>query len=143
MNYAKKSKPTLLYLFKTFVIIGISSFGGFSALVAVVINKMVERDKQISEDVIMNGFSLASVLPGPVAVNTVAYIGYYLRGWRGGLLAIFSVILPSFILVVIATHFYLEYGDLPQVRSIIQGVIPVIIAVIISVAYNMSRKSVT
>ncbi|MEQ8244082.1 chromate efflux transporter [Fulvivirga sp.] len=143
MNYEKKSKPTLLYLFKTFVIIGISSFGGFSALVAVVINKMVERDKQISEDVIMNGFSLASVLPGPVAVNTVAYIGYYLRGWRGGLLAIFSVILPSFILVVIATHFYLEYGDLPQVRSIIQGVIPVIIAVIISVAYNMSRKSVT
>jgi chromate transporter len=143
LNYAKKSKPTLLYLFKTFVIIGISSFGGFSALVAVVINKMVERDKQISEDVIMNGFSLASVLPGPVAVNTVAYIGYYLRGWRGGLLAIFSVVLPSFILVVIATHFYLEYGDLPQVRSIIQGVIPVIIAVIISVAYNMSRKSVT
>lgn len=143
LNYEKKSKPTLLYLFKTFVIIGISSFGGFSALVAVVINKMVERDKQISEDVIMNGFSLASVLPGPVAVNTVAYIGYYLRGWRGGLLAIFSVILPSFILVVIATHFYLEYGDLPQVRSIIQGVIPVIIAVIISVAYNMSRKSVT
>ncbi len=123
--------------------VGVSSFGGFSALVAVVINKMVERDKQISEDVIMNGFSLASVLPGPVAVNTVAYIGYYLKGWKGGFVAIFSVILPSFILVVIATHFYLEFGNLPQVRSVIQGVIPVIVAVIISVAFNMSQKSIT
>ena len=122
--------------------IGASSFGGFSALVAVVITKMVERDKKISEDVIMNGFSLASVLPGPVAVNTVAYIGYHLRGWKGGLVAVASVIIPSFILVVLATHFYLAYGDLPEVRSIIQGIIPVIIAVIISVAFNMSQKSI-
>ncbi|MTI37968.1 chromate efflux transporter, partial [Fulvivirga lutimaris] len=142
MNNNKAAQPSLLFLFKTFLIIGVSSFGGFSALVAVVINKMVERDKKISEDVIMNGFSLASVLPGPVAVNTVAYIGYHLSGWRGSLIAVFSVILPSFILVVIATHFYLEYGNLPQVRSIIQGIIPVIVAVIISVAYNMSQKSV-
>lgn len=143
MTKAKNQGPSLFYLLKTFLIIGVSSFGGFSALVAVVINKMVERDKQISEDVIMNGFSLASVLPGPVAVNTVAYIGYFLRGWKGGLTAIFAVILPSFILVVIATHFYLEYGNLPQVRSVIQGIIPVIIAVIISVAFNMSGKSIS
>lgn len=136
-------ETSLFYIFKTFLIIGATSFGGYSALIAVVQNKMVDGDKKISEDVIYNGFALASILPGPIAVNTVTYIGYHLRGWKGASIAMISVILPSFLLVVVFAHIYLSYGNLPQVRSIIDGIIPVIIAIVFSVVYSMTRKNVT
>ncbi len=136
------ARTSLLYIAKTFLIVGFTAFGGFSALVAVVTHRMVNRDRKIDEEVIMNGFSLASILPGPVAVNTCAYIGYYLRGWQGAIVALVFVILPSFILVVMATHIYLMYGSLPELRYLLNGIIPVIIAIILSVGYTMTKNSV-
>lgn len=133
----------LTYIFKTFFTIGITSFGGYTSLIAMVKRKMVDKDNVIDDDIIFNGFSLASILPGPVAVNTVTYIGYHLKGWKGAFVAVISVVLPSFLLIIVGTHFYLNYGEVEQFNRVIQGIIPVIIAIIASVAYNMSIKSIT
>jgi len=133
--------PTLFYLFKSFLIVGATSFGGYSALISVVQNMLVERDKLISDKIIVEGFSLASVLPGPVAVNTVTYIGFRLRGWLGAMVSMVSVVTPSFILMVVLTHIYLLYGTIPEVASAMQGVLPVVMGVILATGYSMSKKN--
>ncbi len=84
------------YLLLNFLKIGATSFGGFLAMVSVVQDQMVTRDKIIKNEVILDGISLASVLPGPLAVNVVTYIGYQLNGIKGALLSMMAVILPSF-----------------------------------------------
>lgn len=135
------NNPSLIYLIKTFLIVGASSFGGYSALISVVQDRLVERDKLISNKIIVEGFSLASVLPGPVAVNTVTYIGFSLRGWPGAMVSMVSVITPSFFLMIVLTHFYLQYGAIPEVASIMQGILPVVMGIILTAGYNMSKKN--
>ncbi|MDE5092709.1 MAG: chromate transporter [Trichodesmium sp. St11_bin5] len=55
--------------------IGSTSFGGFLALVSVCESIIVQQYKLLSHEEILDGISLATIIPGPVAVNVVAYIG--------------------------------------------------------------------
>ena len=134
---------TSKYLLLNFLKIGATSFGGFLALVSVVQDQMVNRDKAIKNEVILDGISLASVLPGPLAVNVVTYIGYHLNGIKGALLSMMAVTLPSFILVLGLSWSYFEYGTLPLVENIFSGIMPAVVAIIVIVAIRMAKKSVT
>lgn len=134
---------TSKYLLLNFLKIGATSFGGFLALVSVVQDQMVNRDKTIKNEVILDGISLASVLPGPLAVNVVTYIGYQLNGIKGALLSMTAVTLPSFILVLGLSWSYFEYGTLPLVENIFSGIMPAVVAIIVIVAIRMAKKSVT
>lgn len=135
------SRPSLLFLFKSFLIVGASSFGGYAALVAVVQRILVERHKSIKNETIVEGFSIASVLPGPVAVNTVTYIGYSLAGWSGAFVSMLAVILPSMLLMIIFASLYETYNTFHQINNFLAGVIPVVMALILSASYNIGRSS--
>ncbi|ELS01820.1 chromate transporter, chromate ion transporter family [Xenococcus sp. PCC 7305] len=141
-EYSKPEKVSLVYLFGNFLKIGSTAFGGFMALVSVIENIIVERRKLLNHEDMLDGISLASVLPGPVAANVVAYVGYRLRGGLGALAATTAVLLPSFLLVVGLTIVYLQAGDIPAVNRILAGFIPAVVAIIISAAYRMSKKAV-
>lgn len=139
---ALASDVSLPYLFFTFLKIGFTSFGGFMALVAVVQKLWVDIDKRLKEEDLLDAVTLASVLPGPVAVNVVAYVGYKLRGVAGSVLAFIAIILPSFLLVVGLSWLYFTYGRLPAVKSLFAGVLPAVTAIILSVAIGMAKKNV-
>jgi chromate transporter len=137
-----KNRISLVYTFFTFLKIGATSFGGFMALISVVQDKLVEKDKMIRNEVILDGISLSSVLPGPVAVNVVTYIGYQIRGFRGAILSMIAVILPSFLLILLLAFLYFQYYDIPAFDSIMGGIMPAVSAIIISTGFNMSKKSI-
>jgi chromate transporter len=135
-------RGSLPHLFLTFLKIGSLSFGGFMALVAAVQKQVVERDKLISHEEVLDGISLASVLPGPLAVNVIAYIGYRLKGLRGALVSMAGILLPSFLFMLILSELYLRYGQMPRLDSFFAGVLPAVSAIIVSVALGMIKKSV-
>lgn len=138
----KEQDTTLAYLFFTFLKIGAISWGGFMALVSVVQKQLVEKDKKIADEVILDSISLASVLPGPLAFNVVSYLGYFLRGIKGALVSMIAILLPSFILILALTYIYFIYGQLPALTNFFKGVLPAVAAIIISVAINMTRKNI-
>src|SRR5207248_2115907 len=84
---------------------------------------------------------LATILPGPVAVNVVAYVGYKLQGRLGALVCAVGVILPAFILIVGLTEAYLRWGQIPAVNSLFLGFIPAVTAIIIHAVWGMARKA--
>ena len=133
---------SLSYLFWNFLKIGSTAFGGFMALVSVIENIIVGRRKLLTHEDMLDGISLASVLPGPVAANVVAYVGYRLRGGIGALITATAVLLPSFILVVALTIAYLQAGEIPAVNKAFAGFIPAVVAIIISAATRMSKKAI-
>ena len=141
-EYSEPEKVSLSYLFWNFLKIGSTAFGGFMALVSVIENIIVERRKLLKHEDMLDGISLASVLPGPVAANVVAYVGYRLKGGWGAAAAATAVLLPSFLLVVGLTIVYLGAGDIPAVNKVFAGFIPAVVAIIISAAYRMSKKAV-
>ncbi len=133
---------SLAYLFGNFLKIGSTAFGGFMALVSVIENIIVDRRKLLTHEDMLDGISLASVLPGPVAANVVAYVGYRLRGGWGALATASAVLLPSFLLVVGLTMFYLQAGEVPAVHKVFAGFIPAVVAIIIAAATRMSKKAI-
>jgi len=135
-------KISLKYLFFTFLKIGTISWGGFMALIAVVQKQLVDKDKVIREELILDGISLASVLPGAVAINVVTYIGYQLRGIKGALLSMVAAVLPGFLLIIGLGALYATYGELPVLNRFFLGILPAIAAVILSVALSMAQKQV-
>lgn len=137
-----KKKVTLKYLLVNFLKIGATSFGGFIAMVSVVQDQMVMKNKLIKNEIILDAVSLASVMPGPLAVNVVTYIGYQLRGISGALISMLAVILPSYILVLGLSWSYLEYGTIPVVDKVFLGIIPAVVAIIIVAAIRMARQSI-
>lgn len=111
------------------------------SLIAVVEKAIVEKRKLLTHNEILDGITLASMLPGPMAVNVVAFVGYRISGIRGVVVSAFGVILPSFVLVVSISHLYFHYGETVNVSNIFQGITPAIAAIVLSVAINMFKKN--
>jgi chromate transporter len=135
-------KVPLIYLFLTFLRIGATSWGGFMALISMIQKRIVEKDGMIENETILEGVSLASVLPGPMAVNVVSFVGYKLGGVKGALVSIAGVLLPSFLLMLVLSHVYLKFGDIPAMNHFFAGILPAVAAVIVSVAVSMGEKNV-
>ncbi len=131
---------TLFYIFWTFLKLGATAFGGYMSLVAIVKRQLVDIDHRLEEEELLDGVSLASMLPGPMAVNVIAYVGYCLRGVGGAVMAFLGIIIPSFLLVVALSWGYFTYGDVPAVKNIFMGIMPTITALILTVAIGMARK---
>ena len=112
------------------------------ALVSVVQSEIVERRKLLTQSEMLDGISLATVLPGPVAVNVIAYVGYKLRGGIGALVCAGTVILPGFVLMVALTAAYLRWGEVPAASKLFLGFIPAVTAVIVHAVWGMARKTV-
>ncbi|HED35192.1 MAG TPA: chromate efflux transporter [Gammaproteobacteria bacterium] len=140
-DFISDDQTSIWSLFWTFLKIGSTAFGGFMALISVVQNYLVEREKIISEDDMLDGISLATLLPGPVAVNVVAYAGYRIRGIPGALACTIAVTLPSFFLILFLSYAYFEYGSTPLINNIFLGFIPAVIAIIISAVVNMGKQT--
>lgn len=135
-------RTSLSYIFFTFLKLGATAFGGYMSLVAIVQKQLVEVDKKLKEEDLLDGISLTSVLPGPVAVNTIAYVGYQLRGVSGAIAAFAGIILPSFFLVIFLSWLYFSYGNIPAVKNVFSGITPAITALIVTVAIGMTRKTI-
>lgn len=138
----QREEIKLTQLFWLFLKIGSTSFGGFMALVSVIQNEMVEKAKMLKNEVILDGISLASIVPGPLAVNVVTYVGYHLRGIKGALVSMLAVILPTYILVYALSVIYFRYGDIPAFTNVFLGIMAAVTVIIISVAINMLKKTI-
>jgi len=139
----RSTRISLPQIFWIFLKVGATAFGGFMALIAVVENLVVERRGLLTHEDLLDGISLASMLPGPVAVNVVTYVGYRLRGVGGALFAWFAVIIPSFVLLLGLTIVYFRWGQMPAMSKIFMGFIPAVTAIIFYTAWGMAKKSVT
>lgn len=130
-------------LFLVFLKIGSISFGGFMSLISVIETIVIKRHKLLEHRELLDGIALANLLPGPMAVNIVAYIGYRLRGGLGALTAATAVLIPSFGLMLGLSYLYFEYGHLTAINGIFHGFIPAVAAIVISVVVRLGKKTIT
>jgi len=142
MQQHTRGPVSLWALFLTFLKIGSTAFGGFMALISIVQNYTVERKKLLSPEDMLDGVSLATILPGPVAVNVVAYVGYRVRGVTGALVSASAVILPAFLLLLVLSYSYFQFGQIPAVGRFFQGFVPAVAAIILVAAWNMGVKAI-
>ena len=73
----------LLDLFLNFAKIGLFTFGGGYAMIALIENACVEKKQWITHDEMMNITVIAESTPGPIAINCATYVGYKQKGFIG------------------------------------------------------------
>ena len=128
-------------LFWMFFKIGCVSFGGFMALISVIADTVVEKRQLLTNDDMLDGISLANLLPGPQGVNCVAFIGYRLRGGWGATVCVAGVLLPTTVLMVGLTSLYLSYASqLPALEGLFAGFVPAVAAILFTVTCRMARN---
>jgi len=111
------------------------------SLVSMIETQVVEKRKWFDAEDMLDGVALATLLPGPMAVNTVAYVGYRLRGGLGALVSSVAVLVPTVVFMLVLSDLYFRFGTLPQVERIFFGILPAVAAIVLSVCLKMAAKN--
>ena len=125
-----------------FLKLGFIAFGGPAAHIAMMEEEAVRRRHWLSREKFLDLLGAANMIPGPSSTELAIYIGYVQAGWLGLVLAGVCFILPASIIVTAIAWVYVQYGSLPQVVSILYGVKPVVIAIILQALWNLGRSAV-
>lgn len=86
--------------------------------------------------------SLSGSAPGGVGVNAAAFIGYRKAGVPGAAAAVIGITLPTFLIVILLSVFYLMFHDHDKTQAALQGIQGAVIALILLAAYRMAKQSV-
>ncbi len=124
-------------LFLTFFKIGLFTFGGGYAMVAVLEREIVEKKQWILKDEFLDLIAIAESTPGPIAVNSATYIGYKTGGFLGSLLCTLGVVLPSFIVILVISLFFEAFLKLEYVKYAFRGIQACVSFLIISAGLKM------
>jgi chromate transporter len=119
--------------------VGSISFGGHASLISV-LQKELSAKKLLPDATVLEYFAMASILPGPVAVNVVTCLGYRLYGWLGAFLSMIAILLPSLVILSVIFLFSTKFLSVYAVTKAIQGVLPVVAAIILSTTYDLIAK---
>lgn len=132
----------LLKLFWIFFKIGAFTFGGGYAMIPLIEREMVEKQKWISGDEIIDIFAVAESVPGAIAINTSTFIGYKVAGFWGAIVAMFGVALPSFLIITIIAAVFSQFQDLPLVKAAFEGIRAAVVALITVSGIKIAKSAI-
>ncbi|NTW91186.1 MAG: chromate transporter [Erysipelotrichaceae bacterium] len=132
----------LLDLFITFLIIGVSAFGGGYAVMPLIQNYIVDSRHWITMNELADITSLSQMTPGPIMINAATFVGIKVGGNIGGLVATLGSVLPSFILVLILGYLFAKHGNLHFIQNIMKGLRPTIVGLIAVAALSLFITSI-
>lgn len=130
----------LLDLFLTFAKIGVFTFGGGYAMIAMIENHCVERKKWISHDEMMNVTVIAESTPGPIAINAATFVGYKQAGFLGAVIATLGIVLPSFLIIFAISSLLDHFLEITVIASAFKGIKIAVGILILDAAITMIRK---
>jgi chromate transporter len=122
-----------------FLRLGTLGFGGPIALVGYMQRDLVERRRWISEQDFREGLALAQLAPGPLAAQLAIYLGRVRSRVFGATLIAFAFVLPSFLMVLAISAFYVRFGNLSWMQGAFYGIGAAVIAIIIRSAIKLTR----
>lgn len=124
-----------LQLFYTFFNIGLFGFGGGYAMLSMIQGEVVTRYNWLTPQEFTDIVAVSQMTPGPIGINSATYVGFSATGsvW-GSVIATFAVVLPSFILMLTISKFFLKYQKHPTVEAIFSGLRPAVVGLLASAA---------
>jgi chromate transporter len=127
-------------LFLTFAKIGLFTFGGGYAMIALIENTCVESRRWITHDEMMNITVVAESTPGPIAINCATYVGFKQKGFWGALAATAGMILPSFCIIFAISRFLDHFLEIAWIAHAFQGIKIAVGILILDAALKMLKK---
>jgi chromate transporter len=131
---------TNLQLFLTMLKIGLFTFGGGYAMIALLENEFVTKRGWLEQEEFLDVAAIAESTPGPIAINSATYIGYKKAGILGSLVATLGMVLPSFCIIYAISLFFDAFLSLAAVACAFKGIQIAVIYLILSAGLRMLKK---
>ena len=120
--------------------IGLFTFGGGYAMIALLENEFVSKKKWIQREEFLDMVAIAESTPGPIAINAATYIGYKVIGVLGSLVATVAVCIPSFVIIYAISLFFDAFLSLTLVAYAFKGIQVCVIWLILSAGLKMLKQ---
>jgi len=133
--------PTLTEFTRVFARIGVLSFGGPAAQIALMHRELVEQRPWLTDAEYLRALSFCMMLPGPEAMQLATYSGWRLRGTLGGLIAGLLFVLPGALVVLLLAMLYGAYGDVPLMAALLRGVQAAVLAIVLHALWKVSKRA--
>ena len=127
-------------LFLLMLKIGLFTFGGGYAMIALLENELVSKKKWIDKDEFLDVVAISESTPGPIAINSATYIGYRLLGFFGSLVATVAVCIPSFVIIYAISIFFDAFLSFELVANAFRGIQICVIYLILAAGFKMLRQ---
>ncbi|MBO5110114.1 MAG: chromate transporter [Clostridia bacterium] len=124
-------------LFLTMLKIGLFTFGGGYAMLALLEDEFVQRKGWMDREEFLHMAAIAESTPGPIAINAATYIGYKNAGITGALLATVGICIPSFAIIYLISLFFDAFRSLTYVAYAFNGIRVCVVYLILSAGLRM------
>ncbi len=132
--------PILLDLFLTFAKIGLFTFGGGYAMIALIEDACVRKKQWITHEDMMNVIVIAESTPGPIAINCATFVGFKQKGFFGSVIATLGMILPSFCVIFLISGFLDNFLEITWIANAFKGIKIAVGILILDAGIRMVQK---
>ena len=129
-----------LSLFLTMLKIGLFTFGGGYAMIALLENEFVEKKKWLKKDEFLDVAAIAESTPGPIAINAATYIGYKNSGMIGSMIATLGICIPSFVIIYAISLFFDAFLSFTLVAYAFKGIQICVVYLILTAGIKMLKQ---
>ncbi len=133
--------PSLRAATRTWLRIGLLSFGGPAAQIALMHREVVEQNRWISDARFLHALNFCMLLPGPEAQQLATYLGWLMHGVRGGLVAGLLFILPGAAVMLALSVLYVTLGTVPLVAALFFGLKCAVLVVVVEALLKVAKRA--
>ncbi|MGG5886020.1 chromate efflux transporter [Falsiroseomonas sp. HC035] len=133
--------PTLREAFRVWLRIGLLSFGGPAAQIALMHREVVEQHRWVSDARFLHALNFCMLLPGPEAQQLATYLGWLMHGVRGGLMAGLLFILPGAAVMLALSILYVTLGTVPLVAALFFGLKCAVLVVVVEALLRVAKRA--
>lgn len=127
-------------LFLTMLKIGLFTFGGGYAMIALLENEIVEKKKWMEKEEFLDVAAIAESTPGPIAINVATYVGYKTARTIGAIIATLGICIPSFVIIFAISLFFDAFLSLRMVAYAFKGIQICVVYLILTAGLKMLKQ---
>ena len=130
-------------LYKLFFKIGLFTFGGGYAMLPLLQDELVRKRKWLSEEELLDLYSIGQCTPGIISINVATFVGYQQAGIRGAVFTTMGMITPSILIITLIAAVLYKYMYNRYVTYAFDGIRVCVVALILDILYGLWKKNVT
>jgi len=119
---------------------GLFTFGGGLAMLPLIQRTAVQEKGWMTDEEMVDCIAVAQSMPGVIAINAATYIGNKQKGFLGALAATLGVVMPSFIIIILAVTFLNAIGDNKYINGAFAGIKAASCGLILVAAIKLGKQ---
>jgi chromate transporter len=133
--------PTFAQALRVWLRVGLLSFGGPAAQIAVMHREVVDERRWVSDARFLHALNFCMLLPGPEATQLATYLGWLMHGVRGGVAAGVLFVLPGAAVMMALSAIYALYGAVPAIAALFFGLKCAVLVLVVEALLRVARRA--